>query len=161
MIHLQLMYPNPYKSKVLLCSLAKVGINPEVREIMMGWSQNRNGIKLDGAVDSRGYNDNLCRGYKQGRELIVRKTHYKLQGIQSNLFKHLTPNCASQKMLHFCTMRNKRSQVQIPLQLIFASLWNLSFPLPCFKYENFGSKSKMSLRSSCHWREFLVKALSF
>lgn len=98
-------------------------------------------------------------------ELIVRKTHYKLKGIQSGL-KHLSPNplntidCAGQKMLHFCTMRNKQPQIQIPWELIFASMWNFSFPLPCCKYENFASKSKMSLQS-CQWREFLVKSLSF
>lgn len=45
-------------------------------------------------------------------ELI--KTHYKLKGIQSGGLKHLSPNplnatgCAGQKMLHFCTVRNKQ-----------------------------------------------------
>jgi len=45
-------------------------------------------MKLDGAVDSRGYNDRLCHNYKQGR--VKGHKHHKLKGIQSDL-KCLVP----------------------------------------------------------------------
>lgn len=102
-------------------------------------------------------------------KLIVRKTHYKLKGIQSGGLKHLSPNplnttgCAGQKMLHFCAVRNKQPYLIDPNSLAIILLPWETFHFHCLtvNIRILEANPKRVLQNSCQWTEFLAKAFPF